>query len=411
MSPFESLRIKNFRFLLVGTVLSNASIWIQQVTLSWLVYQITGSGTMLGSINLVRSMAAIGMIPAAGLLIDRCKRRNVMLLTNGWLFILNFIIALVLLLGYSQLWFLFVFSFLGGMMTTIDNSLRQVVVFDLVPRQITPNAVAMVQTGWSIMRSFGPGVGGFLILWIGAGGNFMVQAGAYALIFVTIFKIQFPVQRYDKGLKSSPIENIREGIKFIIKEPDTRTFMLIGIILPFLIVPTFGILPPIYAKDVFHGGSDILGILISSVGVGGIIGGFAAAFIGRVEKRGMLQMGALFTVCLFLVGFGFCTNLWVALLFLVLSGFFEMIFITTNQTLLQLSIPDHLRGRVTSILNLNRALAPLGGMIAGAGSDFFGGPKIITVIMNGTAALIAILIFIFSPRIRNYTLSEAIARK
>lgn len=410
VSTFTSLRIRNFRFLLTGTVLSNAIQWVQQVTLSWLVYHLTGSGTMLGSLNLLRSFAALGMIPAAGLLIDRYKRQNLMLITNGWLFVITLVLGLILLFNYSPLLNLFIFSFVAGIAQTVDQSLRQVVIFDLVPRRMTPNAVALVQTGWSLMRSFGPGIGGFLILWIGAGGNFFVQAALFVLICITIVKIQFPVLKEEVS-GNSAFENIREGVRYILREPVTRTYMLIGMILPLLVIPTFYILPAIYAKDVFHGGSEVLGFLMSSVGVGGIIGGFATASLGRLEHRGILQLLSLFMVSLCLVVFAFCSRLWIALIFLALGGIFEMIFLATNQTLLQLSIPDHMRGRVTSIVNMNMALAPLGGMIAGVGSDLFGGPKIITIIMNGIAAGIAVFVFFASPSVRNYRLSDSIEQK
>jgi sugar phosphate permease len=85
--------------------------------------------------------------------------------------------------------------------------------------------------------------------------------------------------------------------------------------------------------------------------------------------------------------------------------------LATNQTLLHLSIPDHLRGRVTTIINLNMALGPLGGMVAGVGSDLFGGPKMITIIMSGIAAGIAVIIYFASPSVRNYHLSDAISQK
>jgi len=98
----------------------------------------------------------------------------------------------------------------------------------------------------------------------------------------------------------------------------------------------------------------------------------------------------------------------IALLFLALAGFFEMIFLTTNQTLLQLSIPDNLRGRVTSVVNLNMALSPLGGFVAGIGSDLLGGPKMITIIMAGIAVAIAVFVLLHSPTVRNYRLSQAI---
>lgn len=404
---FASLGIRNFRYLLTGTILSNAGMWIQQVTVNWLVYDITGSGTILGSINLVQSIASVSMLPATGVLIDRANRRFLMLMTSGWMFTITLALGLLLLLSGSHIFYLFAFAFLGGLAQCIEGNLRQVVVFDLVPRPVVPNAVALIQTGWSLMRSFGPGIGGFLILWLGPGGNFLVQAGAYILIALSIIQIRFP--KRDSGMvRGSAIQNIREGLKYIARERVTRIFMLMGFILPLFILPTFTILPPIYAKDVFHGGADTLGYLMASVGLGGIAGGIVTASLGRVERRGLIQLASLFLLSLTLIGFAFCTTLWVALLVLVVAGFFEMVFMVTNQTLLQLSIPDNLRGRVTSVVNLNAILMPIGGLVAGGGSDLLGGPKIITIILCCIAAVIAICAYFMSPTIRNYRLSQAI---
>ena len=407
IGPFESLRIYNFRLLLIGTVFSNAIQWILQVTLSWLVYDLTGSGTILGSINLVTSVASLSMIPVAGLLIDRLNRRNLMLITNGWLLIITLGLGLILVFGRSHISYLFVFAFLSGMTQTVNMTLQQVVLFDLVPRSITPNAVALVQTGWSLMRSFGPSIGGFLILWFGAGGNFLIQSGIYALIMINIMFIHFPAKKLST-VQSSPIQNIKDGLRYVVERRVTRNFMLMGFVLPLFIIPIYTILPPIYAVDVFKGGPEVLGYLLSSVGIGGIAGGIFVAFMNRFERRGILQLTSLLLLSLSLIGFAYTTTLSLALPFLALSGFFEMIFLTTNQTLLQLSIPDSLRGRVTSIVNLNNALMPLGGLIAGAGSDLFGGPKMITIILGIITASIAIIVFFASPVIRNYRLSQAI---
>ena len=257
------------------------------------------------------------------------------------------------------------------------------------------------------MRSFGPSIGGFLLLWFGAGGNFLVQAGIYALIAINIFYIHFPVRK-SPAVQNSAIQNIKEGLRYIVERPVTRSFMLMGFVLPLFIIPIYNILPPIYAAEVFHGGPEVLGFLLSSVGIGGIVGGIVVAFIGNVERRGLIQLASLFLLSLSLIGFGYSTKLSTALPLLALSGFFEMLFLTSNQTLLQLSIPDDLRGRVTSIVNLNAALMPLGGLIAGAGSDMFGGPRLITVIFGGITAGIAVIVFFVSPSIRNYRLSQAI---
>jgi MFS family permease len=406
---FSALRISNFRFLLTGTVLTNAAQFIQQVTLNWLVYNLTGSGAMLGYINVVRSVASLGMIPAAGVLIDRLDRRRLMLITNAWLFTITLILGLLLVFGPPQLYYLFVFSFLGGLAQTIDNTLRQVIVFNLVPRAVTPNALALIQTGWGLMRSIGPAIGGFLILWFGPGGNFLVQASAYILVMFSIIQIKFSKSK-TAPVQSSPFQNIKEGLRYLAKERTTRTFMVMGFVLPLFIVPVFTVLTPIYAKDVFHGGPDTLGLLMAFTGVGGIVGGIFTASLNRVERRGVVQLTALFILGLALVGFAFITVLWHALVLLVAVGFFEMIFLTTNQTLLQLSIPDSLRGRVTAVVNMNAALLPVGGLIAGFGSDLLGGPRIITVILGSISAVIAIGVFLLSPIVRNYRLSQAISQ-
>jgi MFS family permease len=256
IGTFASLRIRNFRFLLVGTTLSNAAQWIQQVTLNWLVYDLTGSGIILGTINLVRSVASLGIIPLTGLLIDHLNRRRLLMIENCWLFTITFTLGLMLLLGNPHISYLFVFAFLAGMTQTVDLALRQVLVLDLVPRSHTPNALALEVFGDESGR--------------------------------------------------------------------------------------------------------VLGFLMASVGVGGIGGGFVTASLGCLERRGLLQLASLFLLGLSLISFAFSTTLLVALLFLALAGFFEMIFLTTNQTLLQLSIPDNLRGRVTSVVNLNMALSPPG---------------------------------------------------
>lgn len=408
IGTFTSLGIRNFRYLLTGTILSNAGMWIQQVTVNWLVYDITSSGTLLGSINMVQSVASVSMLPAAGILIDRANRRLLMLLSSGWMFIITLALGLILLLYGSYVPPLFVFAFLAGLGQCIEGNLRQVVVFDLVPRPIVPNGVALIQTGWSLMRSFGPGIAGFLILWIGPGGNFLLQSGAYMLIALSIIQIKFP--KRDPGIvRGSAIQNIREGLAFIAKQRVTRVFTIMGFILPLFILPTFTVLPPIYAKDVFHGGSDTLGFLMASVGLGGIAGGIVTASLNHVERRGLVQLASLFLLSLTLILFAFCTSLWSALLVLVVAGFFEMVFMVTNQTLLQLSIPDNLRGRVTSVVNLNAILRPIGGLIAGSASDFLGGPKTVTIILSALGAGIAVLVFFISPTIRNYRMSQAIS--
>jgi MFS family permease len=406
ISALSTLRIPNYRLLLTGTLLANASQWIRQIILSWLIYDLTGSGTILGSIDLVSSAASFCMLLAAGLLVDYFNRRKLLMAGNGLMFIVTLALGFVLLTGHSNLIYLFAFAVIVGFITTLDSTARQVILFDTVPRSQSPVAMALLQTVWSLMRVLGPSLGGFLILWFGGGGSFLVLAGAYMLILITVAQLKLPLRK--KGVAwSSPLKNFREGISYLIKERITRIFTLIGIVMPILIIPVFNILPPIYAVKVFGDESGrILGFLMASVGVGGIIGGVATTYLRRIEHWGRLQLVSLFLTSSALIGFAFSSMLAAALAFLALAGFFEVIFLTTNQTLIQLSISDALRGRVTAIINLTWILSPIGSLLAGAGADLTGGPKLITIILAGTAMIVIVILFLLSPTVRNYRLSQ-----
>jgi MFS family permease len=403
---FAVLRQRNFAWFLTGSTLSNSGQWIQQVTLSWLVYELTGSGAMLGTLNLMRSVATLGLAPFAGVAIDRFPRRKLMVGVNGWLFALSLIFGVILSFNPTLIWPLFIFSFLGGVAQAVDMPLRQTIIFSLVPRPFVPSAVALVQTGWAVMRSLGPAIGGFLILWVGPEGNFFVQAGAYALVALTILKLTFPPERSQLSPGATG-GNLMDGLRYVAREPTTRAFLLMGWVLPLFIIPNYSALPPIYAKDVFGGGPDTLGALLSAVGIGGIGGGFVSAALSRFERRGLIQLGSLLLLSLSLIGFALSSVFWIALVCLAVSGFFEMIYLTSNQTLLQLSIPDALRGRVMGIVSLNMGLMPIGALIAGVGADMFG-PQVMTLFLSGAAALVAVAVFVFSPIIREYRISAAL---
>ena len=202
--------------------------------------------------------------------------------------------------------------------------------------------------------------------------------------------------------------SMKEGFTYIAKHPTTRAFLLMSWVLPLFVIPNFNALPPIYAKDVYGGGPDTLGVLLSAVGVGGIAGGFVTASLGKQDRRGLLQLVSLLLLSLSLIAFALAPVFWMALVFMALAGFFEMIYLATNMTLLQLSIPDAVRGRVTGIVSLRSGLMPIGAFIAGVGADFVG-PQTMTIILAGAAGAIAVGVFFFSPTVRDYRLSVAMA--
>jgi MFS family permease len=370
--------------------------------MSWLVYDLTGSGTMLGTFSLMSTLATLVLSPFIGIAIDRWSRRMLMLVTNAWLLMITAGIGFVLLAGSTKVWILLVFSLLNGLGLALHQPLRQTVVFDLVSRRFSPSALGWLQTGWAVMRTLGPTIGGILLVWVGAGGSFILQAGFFTLVVLTVLQLKFPTHQSAGSEKASSFKFV-EGIRQIIQNPHTRVFTFMSALLRLFIIPVFVVMRPIFAKDLFQGGPEVLGYLGSAVGFGGILGGLVATSIKKGAQRAQIELMAMILLGFSLVAFGASPEVWVALVFLALAGFFEMIFIINNQTHLQLSIPDEMRGRVNGVIALLSGLIPLGSLVAGFGADTIG-PRLTTALMGGAAALISLILFWISPTIRDYRL-------
>ena len=406
LNTFEALRYRNFRLMWIGSFFSSAGQWIQQVTIGWVVYDITGSRALLGAINGVRSVPMLFLSPISGVAADRLNRKGLMIATQVFLTVMSFLLAIDIVLGKLEIWHLFVFTFLSGAAWAFNMPVRQSVVFDLVPRHVFPNAFALNSVAFNFTRILGPTAAGFLILWLGPQGNFFVQGIAYLLITISLMMVVLPKNLARDGKKKENVmKSLTEGFHYVAKGPVIRTLMFMGLFPVFFVFPYMALLP-VFAKDVFHGGPRAYGLLLSVSGVGGVLGGLFTASLGKFEKRGILQLVSMFLFGAGVVLFSFMNNLWAGAIVLIITGFSQMVFMTINQTLLQTNIPDELRGRVTSIYMLNQGLVPLGTVVAAIGADVIGDQQIV-FIMGITCAVLAILIAICAPQVRNMRLVGA----
>ena len=162
---------------------------------------------------------------------------------------------------------------------------------------------------------------------------------------------------------------------------------------------------PIFTKDIYEQGSGTLGLLVSAVGLGGLLGAVAVAAMGSFERRGLLQLISLLVFGTCLLGFSYTTDRWQGIGLMLLAGFTEQLFLLTNMTMMQLTVPDALRGRVSSIMVLGFGFSPLGALAAGIGSDLVG-PQAVTRIMAGSASVLALVLLVAAPSVRNVRLSQ-----
>ena len=174
-AAFSSLRHRDYRYLFACTVFMSAGQLIQQVTLGWLLYDMTGSSVLLGVLNGLRTLPFLVSAPAAGVAADRMDRRGLLLITQVLLLITAFVMGFLVVTNRAEVWHLFVFTLITGLAWSFNQPVRQALLPSVVPKGDLMNAVALSAMGFNVTKLFAPTLGGLLIAWFGGGGNFFVQ--------------------------------------------------------------------------------------------------------------------------------------------------------------------------------------------------------------------------------------------
>jgi MFS family permease len=383
-------------------------MWVQQTTMGWLVFDLTGSGSALGVVGSVGNLLSPLASPLAGLASDRYNRNVVVAVSQLALFLNAMALAAAIWFDLIAVWQLFVFALFAGVINAFNQPARQALVFDVVPRELVPNAVALSNLAFSMMRAVGPMIGGALIVAVGPGNNFLLQALLYLSVMATVLMIHLPGKARAPGPKKSFFRDLSEGYRYVMGDPPSRLLFMMMLIYPFFIIPLHVALLPNFARNDFHVSASGLGVLYGAIGIGGIAGGLLTASLNRVDQRGLLQLGALlllgFSQGAFSVIAALTGDMVLATGFLVLAGIGGSIFNTTNQTVLQLLAPNHLRGRITSVLQVQPICMAIGILIAGLTSDVTGAAAV-GATFSGLAFAAGVAILVFSPRMRRLRLS------
>jgi MFS transporter, DHA1 family, staphyloferrin A biosynthesis exporter len=408
MGMFFAFRYPAFRWLWIGSTFSSCAQWIQTTTLAWVAFEITGSVALLGAIIAASAVAQPAVSPLAGLAADRFKRSHVVAVSQFLLFVNAAALAAALLLDAVHVWHLFAFAISASVLNGFNTPARASMVFDVVPREVGPNAVALSSVAGNVMRMLGPAIGGAMIVSLGPANNFLAQAVAYLLVMVTVLQVRVPSRPPGAARQSTFIRDLVGGYRWVLSNPQGRIMFLMMMIYPLFVIPVHNSLMVIFARDVFAGGAAGLGLMYSAVGVGGMVGGFLTAALNRVDHRGMMQLYALWTLggflALFAIVGGLTGQLWLGLVLLVISGIGGSVFHSANTTVIQLLAPNHLRGRISSVMQVERLGVAVGTLLAGAAAEIFGAVAMATV--NGLLVFGAgVLVFACSPWVRGLRLS------
>jgi MFS transporter, DHA1 family, staphyloferrin A biosynthesis exporter len=391
---FASLRHSDYRYLWSGTLMMSAGQWVQQVTLGWLLYDLTGNSLLLGALNGLRALPFLITGPMAGVAADRMNRRSLLLKTQWVLIVTALLMGALVASPYLRVWHIFLFTLITGVAWTITEPVRMSMIPSVVPKEDMVNAIALNSGGFNLMKVLGPALGGALIAVFGAADNFFIQAVAYLGVLLMIYLMHIPPHR-GSAKRSSAMANLKEGFSYVWSTPPVLALMALAYVPRVFAVP-YQTLMPVFQKDVLRVGPEGLGMLMAAPGLGAVIAVLTMAWLGNNLKRhGLLLVGSIVMLGLFLILFSQLTSLPMALITLVIAGIFQMFFLASTATMIQLLVPDELRGRVMSLYMLDRGFMPAGALFAGTAAHFIGAPM--TVASMG--AIVVVLTLVVAWRI------------
>ena len=388
-TTLRALRHRNFQLFFGGQLLSLTGTWMQTTAQAWLVYRMTKSALLLGSVGFASQIPVFLVAPIGGITADRRNRQRLVIATQTASMILAGILAWLTISGRVQVWHIFVLAALLGVVNAFDIPGRQSFLVDMVGKEDLMNAIALNSSMFNGARVIGPAIAGILVARIGEGWCFAANAISYIAVIVGLLLMK--VQSPPRASKQSPIEDIIEGFRWVNQTKVIRALLLlIGLVS--LVGMPYTVLMPVFADQILHGGARELGILMGATGVGALFGALTLA-----AKTGVTGLGRWVTITCATLGislflFSFSTSFWLSAALLLPAGYSMMLQMACSNTLIQTMVPDQLRGRVMSLYSMMfMGMAPFGAFFGGALAHRIGAP--ITVASGGVACVIGAIWF------------------
>ena len=371
---------------------------MQEVAEDWLVFVMTGSPFLLGLVAFCKGPSRVLLAPIFGAVADRVDRKKILI--GVYLF------QAVLALSYGCLvatkliafWHIVILAVLDGLVAPLSRVTRQTVIPELVPKQSLVSAISINSVGNNACQVIGPLVGGLLIVWLGIGAVFFINAVGFCGIIISLLSIKLP-QRINKSADFNVRKDIIEGAHFIRNQPLVLEVMAIQLFSFFLALP-FNRFFPVYAKEILNIGPT--GLLRGSFAAGNVLGGIGLIFFGGVKNQiRLLRTASLgLSMCLILFSHSFWLPL--SVISLILTGVATMIFRSIGLSVIHLNIPNEFRGRVMGLYHMELGFRSLGALLLGSLGSIAGVPVAVA-----TGSALFGLISLLSPLYKNYRSKQA----
>jgi MFS family permease len=371
MSPtFQALRIRNYRLYATGGVVSNVGTWMQRVAQDWLVLQLSGhSGVALGITTGLQFLPMLLLAPFAGTLADRYSTRKVLIATQAFMAVVGLMLGLLDITGVVQVWHVYALALLLGIGAACDAPARQAFVIEMVGRDDLPNAVGLNSASFNLGRVIGPALAGVLIVLIGTGPVFLINAVSFGAVIFALTKMR-PAELMPMPRSAGGRGQVLEGIRYVRGRPD----LLLVLVIVFF-VGTFGLnfqmTSALMATEVFGKGAGEYGLLGSVIAIGSLSGALLAARRGKPRLRLIVLAAAAFGVVE--VAAGLMPTYLSFMALLIPLGLCQMTLLNAANATVQLGVDPVMRGRVMALyMAVLMGGTPIGAPLVGALAEAFG---------------------------------------
>jgi MFS family permease len=394
----RAMRHRNFRLYFFGQLVSLIGSWMQTTAQQWLVYRLTGSQLSLGLVTFAGFIPVLLLSLFMGVVVDRVSRRRLLLLTQSWFLLLALALAVLTFLGIVQYRHIIVLALLLGIGNALDMPARQAFNLDMVEHDDLFNAIALNSSVFNGARIIGPAIGGLVIASWGEGTAFGLNAVSFlaviaGLLMMSLPPFQRPAQR-DTGLG-----DLKRGLAYLVG--DRQVLGLVTMVAAFSLIGfPYAVLLPVFAQDVLRIGVQGYGILLGAQGVGALAAALSLAILGDRRPKGRLLWLSRWMLVAAVALLGFSRTTALSMLALALAGFALISQLAVTNTLIQLAVPDDLRGRVLSAYTW--ALGgfwPLGALLIGALGSWLGAGNAVLVSAGGCLVLTVVGTVVF-PGVR-----------
>jgi MFS family permease len=367
----RALNHRDYRLFFSGQLISLIGTWMQRVAQSWLVLELTNSPFKLGLISALQSAPMLCLAFIAGAIADRLPKRRVLIGTQTALMVQAFVLAVLVWSGIAQYWHVAVLATCYGLAFTLDMPTRQSFVVEMASKEDLPNAIALNSTMVSGARMVGPAIAGILVDRYGVASAFGLNGLSFVAVIIALAAMQ--AEGLPGPAQGATVrEDIAAGLQYAVRTPVVAlTLGLLSIVGLFVI--NHNVQVPLLARDVLHEGAHGFGLLMAAVGIGAVVGGLAMATRGRGRPPLSLLLGTAAAASGLTVLLAAVRNFWAAMLILTLVGISQIVFLASCNTMLQLVVPDRMRGRIMSLYAFVWVgVTPLGSLFVGTIADWYG---------------------------------------